>query len=417
MINESKIKLKHSVSLRKERVEGLENSRPYIGLEHIESSSGRLLISPLENGDLPDEMAEAGESLCNLFEPGDVLFGKLRPYLAKAWVANFSGRCTTELIVLIPKLIDPYYLKYNFLEKELLDAITGSSFGSKMPRADWGFIGDQYIFFPPIDIQRRIASYLDRETTRIDGLISAKERLITLLAEKRQALITQAVTRGFDQEIKMKHAGVEWIGEVPDGWMEIRVKYLGDIFYGLSQPPGYHADGLPLVRATNVYRGEIRKEGLVFVNEDDLPESKKVILKTGDIIIVRSGAYTADSALVTEEWEGAVAGFDMVFKPNKRVNPNFLAYVLLSPYVLESQLIPMSVRAAQPHLNAEELGSTIVVLPPSVDEQFAIIQCLEKKISKLDALRVANTKSIELLKERRKALISAAVTGQIEITD
>ena len=248
-IEKTYLKIKHAVQQRKERVEGLNNNRPYLGLEHIESITGKLIDKEWENGDLPSEMAEIGESLCNLFEPHDILFGKLRPYLAKAWVATFPGRCTTEIIVLTPQTIDPRFLKYHFLSQNLLNDISGASYGSKMPRADWDFIGNQKIFFPKIDQQRRLATYLDEETARIDALIAAKEHLLTLLVEKRLALITRAVKRGLDPNVTMKDSG---IGEVPEGWVILRVKYVTNKIGSGVTPKGgaevYLNEGIPFLR-------------------------------------------------------------------------------------------------------------------------------------------------------------------------
>lgn len=278
-------------------------------------------------------------------------------------------------------------------------------------------IGRLKLPIPNLSIQAKVISFLKIELLFIDRLITQKEQLISLLSEKRRALITQAVTRGIDPNVKLKKSGIDWLGDVPEHWEVIRVKFIGTISYGLSQPPQYIDDGVPLIRATNVERGLIIKTGLVYIDEDDIPTSKKIKLSSGDIIVVRSGAYTGDSALVTDEWDGAIAGFDMVLKSNKAVvNPRFLSIVLLADYVLNCQLIPASSRAAQPHLNAEELGNTVIGLPP-LDEQEKIIEYLHGELSIMINIKHSTLRSIELLKERRTALISAAVTGQIEIPE
>jgi type I restriction enzyme S subunit len=134
-------RLKYVVSLRRSRVEGAKDDRPYIGLENIESATGRLITDSSEQGDgIPSSMEE-GESLSSTFEPGDVLFGKLRPYLAKVWVADFPGRCSTELLVMQPLQVHARFLQYICLWRDFIDAVDSSTYGSKMPRADWEFIG------------------------------------------------------------------------------------------------------------------------------------------------------------------------------------------------------------------------------------------------------------------------------------
>jgi type I restriction enzyme S subunit len=146
-----------------------------------------------------------------------------------------------------------------------------------------------------------------------------------------------------------------------------------------------------------------------------MPESKVIRLQAGDIIVVRSGAYTGDSALVTAEWNGAVAGYDMVIRIHKMAMPDFVSLAFLCQYVLEAQIDPLRQRAAQPHLNAEELGDVAVILPP-IDEQSAIVAHISAETVKLNALHAATERTISLLKERRAALIAAAVTGTLKVT-
>jgi type I restriction enzyme S subunit len=271
------------------------------------------------------------------------------------------------------------------------------------------------VLVPPLPQQRAIADYLDRETGQLDALVAAKERLSTLLAEKRRALITRSVTRGLDLEVSTRDSGLPWLGEVPAHWGIIKLKHIAAIYYGLSQPPPYVLSGIPFLRATNVERGQLGRDGLVFVNEVDLPDSRVVRLRAGDIIVVRSGAYTGDSALVTEEWSGAVAGYDMVARVQPPAMPEFVALAFLCEYVLEAQINPLRLRAAQPHLNAEELGDISIALPP-VDEQNSIVAHIVAETARLDALAAATERSIKLLGERRAALIAAAVMGQIKVT-
>jgi type I restriction enzyme S subunit len=142
--------------------------------------------------------------------------------------------------------------------------------------------------------------------------------------------------------------------DFPVDWQVKRIKDLGHIQYGLGQPPAYQEKGLPFIRATNIERGKIVDKDLEHINFDDIPFGRKPILKENDILVVRSGAYTGDSAIIPAEYAGAIAGYDLVIRPS-RIQPKYLAYALLCNYVLRSQLILASFRAAQPHLNKEEL--------------------------------------------------------------
>ncbi|MFH1081061.1 MAG: restriction endonuclease subunit S [Pseudomonadota bacterium] len=276
--------------------------------------------------------------------------------------------------------------------------------------------GEMWVWLPPVNRQRAIAGFLDHETARIDALIAAKERVLGLLAEKKRALITHAVTRGLNHDVPFRDSGIPWLGEIPDHWRIIRLKHFAAIYYGLSQPPEYRSAGSAFIRATNVKRGELTAIGLVFVDEADLPFSRIVRLKTDDIIVVRSGAYTGDSAIVTEKWEGAIAGYDMVVRCYRLAVPTFVSFAMLCQYVLEAQIDPLRIRAAQPHLNAEELGDIVLALPPESEQQ-AIVAHIKQETKKLDAMRDATEKTIGLLKERRAALIAAAVMGEMNIAE
>lgn len=266
---------------------------------------------------------------------------------------------------------------------------------------------------PPEDEQSAIAIFLDRETGKIDALIAEQEKLLTLLAEKRQATISHAVTRGLNPNAPMKDSGVPWLGEVPAHWEVLPIKRLGTIRYGIGEPPAYRDEGIPLIRATNVHAGIISRNGLVYVDPDDIPAQRILWLKPGDIIVVRSGAYTGDSALVTDEYAGCIAGFDMVLSVS-HCAPEFMQYALLGHSLKICQIDLKRMRAAQPHLNAEELGECVIALP-GMDEQSAISDFLAIETAKVDSLCFEAERGIELLNERRGALIAAAVTGKIDV--
>ncbi len=209
-----------------------------------------------------------------------------------------------------------------------------------------------------------------------------------------------------------KESGVEWLGQVPSHWVIVPIKHLAGIRYGIGEPPAYREEGVPLIRATNVDHGKVSLAGLVRVDPADIPQKRIVWLAAGDIIVVRSGAYTGDSALICDEHLPAIAGFDMVLSPFACV-PAFLQFALLSAYLKEGQIDLERTRAAQPHLNAEELGACVLAAPPLV-EQIAIAAFLDRETAKIDALVEAQRRLIELLKEKRQAVISHAVTKGLD---
>ena len=203
-------------------------------------------------------------------------------------------------------------------------------------------------------------------------------------------------------------SGVEWLGDMPEHWEVHLAKTLGRIRYGLGQPPRESAEGMPLIRATNVERGRIVEKDLIRVDPSDLPVGRDALLRAREIIVVRSGAYTADSAIIPARYEGAVTGYDMVMTITGAL-PEFIAFALLASYLRDDQLIVASTRSAQPHLNAEELGASLVLVPP-LPEQAAIVEYLERETERIDALVAKMRLLIARLQEYRTALITRSVT-------
>ncbi|TLD40776.1 MAG: Type I restriction-modification system, specificity subunit S [Candidatus Jettenia ecosi] len=214
---------------------------------------------------------------------------------------------------------------------------------------------------------------------------------------------------------KYKDSSVAWLGQVPEGWEVKRSKSVSHIRYGLGQPPKEKEDGLPLIRATNVDHGKIVVKDLLRININNVPASRNAVLSEGEIIVVRSGAYTADSAIVPKEFTGSVAGYDMVMTVFKAM-PEYVALALLSKYLRDDQLIQASMRAAQPHLNKEELGSSLIILPQN-EEQEIIVLVTEKKLNALDLAISRIEREISLMQEYRTRLISDVVTGKTDVRD
>lgn len=266
---------------------------------------------------------------------------------------------------------------------------------------------------PPTEEIAKIVQFLDHETAKIDTLFEKQQQLIKLLKEKRQAVISHAVTKGLNPNAPMRDSGVDWLGEVPGHWIFTKIKYVSTIKYGIGEPPEYKENGIALVRATNIRSGKISNVNLVFVNPVDIPAKRIVWLESGDIIVVRSGAGTGDSSIIPKAYEGSIAGFDMVVRPIK-CSPEFLGHALLSNYIRNNQIDLEKSRAAQPHLNAEELGACFVLVPP-LSEQIEIVKEIERELSKFDDLIEKAESAIGLIQERRTALISAAVTGKIDV--
>ena len=207
-------------------------------------------------------------------------------------------------------------------------------------------------------------------------------------------------------------SGTPWLGEVPEHWEVTRLKAVGRIRYGLGQPPRESPTGLPLIRATNVNRGRIVEKDLLRIDPENVPIGRDAILREKEIIVVRSGAYTADSAIVPKHYAGSVAGYDMVLTVTKAI-PEFIAAALLASYLRDDQLVLVSTRAAQPHLNAEELGTSVILIPPP-EEQAAIVRFLDHADEQIRRYIASKERLIALLEEQRQALVHQAVTRGLD---
>ena len=265
--------------------------------------------------------------------------------------------------------------------------------------------------------QRAIAAFLDCETARIDGLVERKERLIELLQEKRTALITHAVTRGLDLNVPMKDSGVEWLGEIPAHWEVKRLKHLtpGTTVGIVVTPSKYYVDeGVPCLRSLNVSGGAIDMENLVFISESANELHRKSKISCGDVVVVRTG-QAGTAAVIPEALDGANCIDLLIVRRSERVLSQFVYYYLNS-HTAMSQATEQSVGAIQAHYNTSTLARLVVPEIP-LDEQIRIVRYLDQATREIDALIAKVRQAIDLLKEFRTALVSAAVTGKIDVRE
>jgi type I restriction enzyme S subunit len=265
---------------------------------------------------------------------------------------------------------------------------------------------------PPLNEQQAIASFLDRETARIDMLIQKKQRQIELLQEKRSALISHAVTKGLDPNAKMKDSGIEWLGEIPAHWEVRRLKYtasINDEALSETTDPDYEfvyvdissVDAAKGVVATEVYRFE------------DAPLRARRIVRDGDTIVSTVRTYLRAIAPIRDPDDNLIVSTGFAVVRPRKLDSGYLSYALRSPFFVET-VVSRSTGVSYPAINAPEVGNIGVSIPP-LDEQCAIASFLDRETARIDALTEKINQSIETLHEYRVALISAAVTGKIDV--
>ncbi|WP_234085968.1 restriction endonuclease subunit S [Azonexus sp. R2A61] len=273
--------------------------------------------------------------------------------------------------------------------------------------------GDVSVILPPTGEQEKIVAFLDYETAKIDALIEKQQRLIELLKEKRQAVISHAVTKGLNPNAPMKDSGVEWLGEVPAHWLVAPLKRFAEVIDCKHYTVQFLDEGLPIVSIR-----ELRDDSIDLANAkmtsraewDFLREGR--VPRKGDIVFCRNASVGA-AGYVEGDAEFCM-GQDVCLIRTGKAN-RYMHFQITSCHVreqIEAFLVGATIRRA----NVEEIRRLVVAQPPEA-EQIKIAQYLENTLSEFDALSDRANRTVELLQERRTALISAAVTGKIDVRD
>ncbi|MDX2030285.1 MAG: restriction endonuclease subunit S [Blastocatellia bacterium] len=277
-------------------------------------------------------------------------------------------------------------------------------------------IGAFPLVLPPLPEQTTIAAFLDRETAKIDALVAEQERLIELLKEKRQAVISHAVTKGLNPDAPMKDSGVEWLGEIPAHWEWASLSRIASrVVVGIAEAAthAYAEEGIPILRSTNIRAGKIVGE-ILFVDPAFANDRDTKRLRAGDLVSVRTG-NAGVTAVVPPHLDGCQCFTMLITTLTADALSEYCCYWMNSAsaqcyFSLEGW------GTAQVNISVPILKALPIPIPPKA-EQFAIVAALDVETTRVDSLIAEAQRAIELLQERRTALISAAVTGQIDVRD
>jgi type I restriction enzyme S subunit len=353
-------------------------------------------------------------------EKGDILlsssgnsWGKVAEYSVdeKAILNTSTIRINENESHIIDRLFLKCILKVDNLREQLSILMTGSC----QPNFGPSHLAKTVVPVPPLPEQRSIASFLDRKTAHIDILISKKERLITLLQEKRAALISHTVTKGLDPDVPMKDSGVEWLGEIPAHWIVTLLKRAFYVQLGkmLQSTQTSEEDTLePYLRAANI-----------FWNGVDISDVKKMwfspyekdhYLLRNDDLLISEGGDVGRSAL----WKGDIEYCYIQNAINRvrsrEINSTQFLYYWIYVLKFNGYIDMLCNKATIAHFTAEKVEKIHIILPPST-EQRSIFAFLDCETAKLDDLTAKIQEAIEKLQEYRTALISAAITGKIDV--
>jgi len=405
-------RLKYSVNLINDKVETGTIDLPYIGLENVESWTGRLV-------EYEDRIEP--ESTSNRFQLKDILFGKLRPYLAKVVHAEQDGICSSELIVLRPlKRCCPRFLFYYLLSRDTIGIVNSATYGVKMPRANWQFIGN--LAFPAfeMDEQQAIADFLDQETSTIDELIARKQRLLDLLQEQRTALITHTVTKGLNPDAPMKDSGVEWLGEIPAHWEIKKLKYTSLVrFSSVDKHSKEDEQPVHLCNYTDVYNKDTILPTEEFMEATATKNEIALFsLKKEDVIVTKDSEDWKDIAVpgyVAVNLPDVICGYHLaLIRPDSLVITGKYLFWSFCARNLNHQFTIAATGITRFGLGKYWLDASLFLIPP-IQEQQAMADYLDQETTRIDSLVGRINQAIEKLQEYRSALITAAVTGKIDV--
>ncbi|QNN25098.1 restriction endonuclease subunit S [Planctomycetales bacterium ZRK34] len=358
---------------------------------------------------------------------GDVIISTVRTYL-QAIAAIIEPQpnliVSTGFAVIRPMLdkLDPGFCRYVLRDPSFLAEVERRSVGVSYPAINASDLAAIPVPFPPLDRQRAIADYLDRETAKLDAMVVAKERLLDLLAEKRRALITHAVTRGLNPAAPTKHSGIEWLGEIPKHWSVDRLKFhMNHIEQGwspqcLNMPAGPDEWGVLKAGCVNGMAFDPDENKTLPPDLDPKPELEVV---EGDVLMSRSNTVQllGSTALVGTVRRKLIL-CDKLYRLHlnpKTIHKPYLVYLLRSPagrFEFERD----ATGASNSMQNIGQDSVKNVWLPiPRLEEQIEIADFIRTQARRFDAISISAQGTVRLLKERRAALIAAAVTGAIDV--
>ena len=352
-----------------------------------------------------------------------VLVSKLNPRKGTICIAEPQQAltlCSTEFVALEPNRCDIRYLNYlvrtEGFRQELESKAT--SVTNSHQRANPVDIYRFWNAWPALSEQTAIAGFLDRETEKIDGLVAEQRRLMDLLKEKRQAVILHAVTKGINSHAPMKSSGIDWLGDVPKHWRLHRIKHQFKTCSGSTPSTGqqglYYTDsevGIPWMRTTDLPNDKLRSAE-VFITERALSDTACSILPIGSVLVAMYGGDGTIGKNGLLEIPAAINQAVCGILPSVQFNPEYVfRYIqFYRPY----WMVGAESSRCDPNISQERVRNTPFLKPP-LEEQVEIVSFLNRALTKFDALTAEAQRAIDLLQERRTALISAAVTGQIDV--
>lgn len=338
-------------------------------------------------------------------------------------VSEYNGIVSPAYCVYrLKKAANPKFMHYLYKTPMYLAEFARHSTGVIPSR--WRMYTDDFgqvlTLIPPIDEQDKIVSYLDKVTSKIDEAIAQQQKMIDLLNERKQIIINNAVTKGLNPDVPMKYSGVDWIGEIPEHWTTIRLGYCAWIrarlgWKGLKSDE-YVDNGYPFLSAFNIVNNKLDWNKFNYINKFRYEESPEIKLRIGDILLVKDGAGIGKCARVDSLPLGeATANGSLAFiTANERVYYKFLHYYIISNSFNKYKDLLITGMGV-PHLTQGEIKNMMLPIPP-LNEQYIIVQRLDKNINVIDNILEHYLQQITFLQERKRIIINDVVTGKVKVS-
>lgn len=354
---------------------------------------------------------------------GDIVIAKMADPVARAAIVSSIYH---EYVIVADcikftvnkRLAEPSFVVYAINSAEINSVAVMFSTGTTRIRINLTELKRLKISYPSIEEQQQIAAFLDKETAKIDKLIEKQQQLIKLLQEKRQAVISHAVTKGLNPAARMKDSGVEWLGEVPAHWDLAKIKWFFQTESGgtpnTSKYEEYYEGGsISWIRTTDLNNGDLY-ETPVSITEKAVVDTVCSILPINSVLVAMYGGAGTIGKHSLLKFRSAINQAVCAILPHPKVEPQYLHLYIefYRPY----WMVGAEGARKDPNINQDVIRNLVVPYPPQ-EEQLKIVSKVKSKLSVIDNIINKSRVAIDLLKERRTALISAAVTGKIDVQD
>ena len=374
------------------------DTRPYVALEHLAPGS------PALRG---WSKAGAAASAKTLFRTGDVLFGKLRPYLRKAAPAPFAGLCSTDILPLFGRnRLDTRYLAQLAQWCPLQQHAVATSSGTKMPRTSWAQLGAFTFPLPPLPEQREIAAIL----SSVDDAIEKTQAVIDQAQVVKRGLMQELLTRGLPgRHTRFKQTE---IGDIPADWQTSSIGRIATCDYGTSDSLQSGGGGIPILRMSNLRDGRVSLDDVKYLAAEKIP--KELLLSGGDVLFNRTNSADLVGKVAVFDYEAraSFASYLLRLRVRPSVGSGFWLSYLLNTGPLQRKLrATATLGVSQVNINRKSLLATAVPVPP-VGEQAAIVSILDSVSRREETER----KRVCQLTEVKSALMSVLLTGELRVT-